>query len=174
MRVTVSASIFKSVYGMLLLGACQGAVVDSDKQDVIESAQPASAVDDVSASPTVVPNSNDMGVSGAAASKPFVAILKRPEPVPEALSTGVLRIADNCLTVRIKSQPAKLYTAVLPKNYKLVVDAPDGAFVEIGKRRIGLERETTIPGGAIFVDVNEDVAETIPASCPSDLFGVGE
>jgi hypothetical protein len=167
-----SALLFKATYSLLLLVSCQSVVVDRDKQDTagVEVPTPVEVKAPVPSGgqhDTKVPNS-------LTDSKPFVAVLKKQEPVPDALSTGVLEISNNCLVVKINNQPGKIYTAVLPNNYKFISNSSNEKFIRIGERAIRLGSETPIPGGVIFIETDKYIQEKIPLSCPSDLFGIGE
>jgi hypothetical protein len=172
MQIRSSALSLKAICSLILLTSCQAANVDNSKQDIAEAKPQTSA--EANAKTQIAEQRNTTVASDSGTSKPFIAVFKKQEPVPDALSTGLLEISNNCLVVKINSQSGKLYTAVLPNNYKFISNSLKEKFVKIGNRTITLDIETSIPGGIIFVDVDEYIQNKIPASCPSGLFGIGE
>ena len=172
MRVLSSMLFSKAVCGLFLLASCKPAVVDTDKQDA-EKMESRPSAEVQATTPTAGQQDTTRG-NNSTASKPFVAILKKQEAVPDALLTGLLTISNNCLIVKISSQPSKFYTAVLPNNSSLISSPSNEKLVQIGKKTIALDVETSIPGGQIFVDIDEYIQDKVPVSCPPDLFGIGE
>lgn len=172
MRVFSSMLASKAICILCLLASCKPAVVGQDKQgsEKMESRPSAEA----KATTPIAGQQNTTRANNSTASKPFVAVLKKQEAVPDALLRGLLTISNSCLIVKISSQPGKFYTAVLPKNSSLISSPSSEKLVQIGKKTIPLDVETSIPGGQIFVDIDEYIQDKIPVSCPPDLFGIGE
>ena len=171
MKKSFPTLFFAVVCCSLFLAACEPSDVVSDNKTTERGRRQSSTHSDVKTSAQNAVQSDDKAKNHEAASKIFIATLKKPEPVPEALSTGMLKIVDNCLVVVIKNQPNKFYTAVLPHKHDKNLN---NGVINIGKKKISLNKNTSIPGGAIFLDRKKYFDGEIPSECSSDLFGIGE
>ncbi|HVR97792.1 MAG TPA: hypothetical protein VMW27_14335 [Thermoanaerobaculia bacterium] len=101
---------------------------------------------------------------------PFIAETKTAIPVIDLLSPGRLEVVDGCLTVIVKG--SERATAVFPPGVKPELKGNDLAAVSFEGRRIPLNQETPIPGGAIRLS-SADLVKPIPSYCPKTLFGLG-
>lgn len=110
------------------------------------------------------------GEQGGSPSVPFIAETKAAIPVINILSPGRLEVVNGCLTVTIRG--GERATAVFPPGVKPELKGNDVVAVSFEGRRIPLNQETPIPGGAIRLS-SADLLKPIPADCPKTLFGLG-
>lgn len=116
------------------------------------------------------PDDRPAGQPGGSASVPFIAETKAAIPVINVLSPGRLEVVNGCLTVTVRG--GERATAVFPPGVKPEFKGNDVVAVSFEGRRIPLNQETPIPGGAIRLS-SADLLKPIPTYCPETLFGLG-
>jgi hypothetical protein len=161
-----------SAFFVVFLAACQPSAMREDTQKSTAEPEQQPPASDAPLAEHMLSEGAEPDVEAGA--MPFIAVLKKIEPFPDALSTGVIDIRNGCLVVSLTDQQNKYYTAVLPSSYKQQENIAVDRFLQVGKRKIEFGREGSIPGGMIFIDADSDLQKKIPASCPLDLFGIGE
>jgi hypothetical protein len=170
MLIRTSFFLSAAAFSLAFITSCKSSEIDGEKSDSASTITQNPSETRTGNSARDTTSAGGDGISG----NPFVAVLKRQEPVPDALMTGMISVSYGCLIVEISGDSSKKYMAVVPRGYKFLVGPEGDPLIQVGKRIIPINKSALIPGGGIFVDVKKDIEGNVPESCPTDLFGIGE
>ncbi len=115
---------------------------------------------------TVPPGSGRRAIQ----SEIFLARAKAPLPVLGRFHPGRLDVTGGCLTVTLSGSAGEA-TAVFPPGARIVYRDGEPAAVAYAVRSIPIGEDTRIPGGGSVSSAN--LATTLPAGCPRELFPIG-
>ena len=127
------------------------------------------AVDDDDRGATKEPANPAATDSAGAARQPFVAMFVSSVPVPNALRPGIVRLAENCIVVKL-SDASEEFTAVFPPGTSLRMNGGRPVSIDFEGGSLPLGVPTRIPGGRVSEGA---LARPLDPSCPRGLFGIG-